>query len=274
MSISLKSIKGGQRMLAPKIVVYGVGGIGKTTFAASAPSPVFIFTEDGQGALDVQRFEFGESAIARSWKDILDSVGALYSEDHGYQTLVIDSIDFAEPMLWEHTCKLHNQKDIEAFGYGKGYTAATDQARQLLAGLDALRNARGMSIILIAHSEAKKFEDPESPAYDQYQLRLHRGFAGLVHDWSDALLFANYKTVVVGEDEGFKKERKRGVGRGARTLYTERRPAFWAKNRYSLPPEIPMSWESFQQNIGASMAPNMQPDALPDETENKENSNG
>jgi hypothetical protein len=250
MAISLSHIATGTRLLPPKIVLYGVGGIGKTTWAANAPKPVFLFTEDGQGKLDVARFEpRPKDPRLRSWNELLECVRSLHSDQHDYQTCVIDSLDFAEPLLWEHTSAKHKKSDIEAFGYQKGYRYAADEARELLQWLDALRGDRNMAIICICHSAAVKFESPDAESYHRYELRLHHHFSSLVRNWSDALLFANYKVVVVKDDEAFDKKRKRAVGVGERVIYTEERPAWWAKNRYGLLPEIPLSWQAFQDGI-------------------------
>lgn len=263
MSISLASIQRGPRLLPPKLCLYGVGGIGKTTFAAGAPKPIFIQTEDGQGVLDLARFPKIES-----WAELIEAVGVLYNDKHDFETVVLDSLDFAEPMLWKHTAAAHNEKDIESFGYGKGYVHAADQFRVLLDGLDALRNERGMAVILIGHSETKKFESPDSSTYDRYQLRLHSRLGHLVHDWSDALLFANYETAVITEKEAFNRERKRATGRGVRVMYTEERPAFWAKNRYALAPKIEMTWAAFVGGMG-QVEEETPPEALPDTTATK-----
>jgi len=262
MAISLSNITGGQSIRPPKITVYGVGGIGKTTFASMAPKPIFLPTEDGIGLLDVKRFEFEreggrKDAIIRSWQELLDCVSALCTGKHDYQTVVVDTLDFAEPLLWKHTAEKYSKPDIEDFGYGKGYVYAVDEARSLLAGLDMLRDQRGMSIILLAHSDTKKYDAPDHEPYDRYKLRLHDRLGNLVHDWSDALLFANWRSHIVKDVKGSgksKKETARGVGQGERVMYTEERPAWWAKNRYRLPLELPMNWEAFQGAVAASVA--------------------
>ena len=251
----LSTIASGERKLPPKIVIYGVGGIGKTTFAAAAPDPVFIFTEDGQGSLDVSRFEPGGSPTFRRWSDIIDAVSDLYTTEHPFKTLVIDSIDFAESLLWKHTAEKHGATDIEdktVLGYGKGYVYAAEELRILLEGLDALRADRGMAIILIAHSEIKRFESPDAESYDRYQIALQKRSAALVHDWADCLLFAQWKAHVVKDDEKGNTKRRRAVGRGERIVYTEERPAYWAKNRYSLPHELPLSWSAFIEAMGST----------------------
>lgn len=250
MAFDLSAIKRGPRLKAPKVVLYGVGGIGKTTWAAGAPNPIFLFTEEGQGALDVARFEPRPSdPVLQTWEELMAAVQLLYNEKHDYRTVVIDTLDFAEPLLWKYTAEKHGKNTIEDWGFGKGYVFAVDEARTLLAWLDALRNHKGMAIVILAHSETKRFESPDAESYDRYKLRLQDRFAALVHDWSDALLFANYKSDVVRDKEAFNQERRRAVGLGQRVVYCEERPAFWAKNRYGLPPEIDLNWSAFQRGI-------------------------
>lgn len=260
MAISLADVTAkGQRLKPPKVVLYGVGGIGKSTFAASAPNPYFIMTEEGQGALDIARYEIREGdPVVRSWQEILDCLTLLSNEDHDYKTVVIDTIDFAEPLMWKHTCEKHNKPDIESFGYAKGYTYTLDDLRVLLAGLDWLRNNKNMIIILLAHSDVKKFDLPDSTSFDRWRLRMHEKAAAIIHDWSDAVLFANYRAHVVKDDAGFGKERARAVGHGERVVFTEERPAWLAKNRYSLPSELILpkenSWMVFQNAIVAAQS--------------------
>ena len=250
MAVSLSNIVTGARIKAPKVVIYGVGGIGKTTWATGAPNPIFLCTEEGLGNLDVARFELRkDDPVLRTWEELLGCCASLYNDKHDYQTVVIDSIDLAEPLLWRFTAAKYGEANIESFGYGKGYGYAVDEARALLQWLDLLRNERNMAVVCICHSETKTFHCPNAESYDRYKLRLQDRLAAAVHDWSDALLFANYRAVVIKDDEGFKKTRKRGVGMGERVVYTEERPAYWAKNRYGLPPELELSWAAFQNAI-------------------------
>jgi len=228
----------------PRILLHGVAGIGKSTFAAAAPAPVFILTEDGLGTLDVDHFP-----LSHSYDEVMESLGALYSEDHEFKTVVIDSVDWFEPLVWAKACQMNNWRSIEDAGYGKGYVAALDLWRQYVEGLNALRDAKNMTVIQIAHTDIKRFESPEHEPYDRYVVKLHNKASALLQEHCDVVLFANYRISTVKSDAGFNKKVVRAVGGGDRIVYTSERPAFLAKNRYSLPESLPLDWDAFAESM-------------------------
>lgn len=240
MAFDLKAVARGVKQSPPRLAIYGPHGIGKTTFVAQAPSPLLLQTEDGEGLLDVPR-----TGILKTFTEVQEVLAALYMDDHQYQTLGIDTIDWLEPIVWAEACQRNGWKDIETPGYGKGYLAANDVWREFFAGLVALRDARNMSVILVAHAEVKTFNDPSADPYDRYQIKLQKGASALMQEWSDAVLFANFKTYTTKTDAGFNKKVTKGIGSGERVLHTEERPAYYAKNRYGLPPEITFSYADF-----------------------------
>lgn len=221
----------------PRILIYGPQKIGKSSFGALADRPVFIQTEDGLDAINVDAFP-----LSRSFKEVMDNLQSLATTEHDFKTVVIDSLDWMEPLVHEQVCKEHNVKNIEEVlkGYGKGYVQALNVFREYLDILNYLRDEKGMTVIQIAHSQIKKFENPETDVYDRFEIKLHKAASALVMEHSDIILFANYFVGVKKEEKSMSKEgRKRAVGTGERILYTEERPAFMAGNRYSLPAEIP-----------------------------------
>lgn len=222
----------------PRVIIYGPGGVGKTTWATQSPQPIVLPTEDGLGNLDVPALP-----LMTDWSQMHQALLALINEQHDYRTVVIDSLDHLEPLIWKHVCDMGGKTSIEDFGYGKGYTEAASVWRQFFALLTDLRT-RGIACVCVAHHEVKVFNDPSREPYDRYQIKMHRAASALAIEWADAVLFANYQVVV--DDTG---NRARGIGSGERTLYTEERPSHVAKNRYGLPYELPMAWAEFQNNL-------------------------
>lgn len=256
--MNLQSLVKGKRVQPARVVLYGVEGIGKTTFGANAPKPIFLGSEDGTSQLDVTRFPTPET-----WQEVLDAVRVLTVEGHDFHTLVLDTLDWAEPMLWAHICARDGQANIEAYGYGKGYAAALDEWRVFLNALERMRKAKPMHVVLVAHSWIKPFKNPEGEDFDRYELKLHPKAGGLIKEWSDAVLFCNYETFAVKD----KVKKVKGVDTGARLIYTQRRAAYDAKNRYELPDSMPLAWADFEAGMMAHRPAD--PQALKAELERK-----
>jgi len=218
-----------------RTLIYGVHGVGKSTFGAMAESPVFIQTEDGLSNLDAPRFP-----LSQSYTDVLAALGELYTEKHDFKTVVIDSLDWLERLIWAEVCRKRGVESVEDIGYGKAYVFALTQWREVLSGLDALRNERGMAVIFIAHAAIEKFANPETDTYDRYAPRLQKLASALIQEWADEVLFAGYRVHTKTTKEGFDRTRAVGIGAGERILRTTERPAHVAKNRLGLPDEMPL----------------------------------
>lgn len=235
--MTLATVRSGRRELPLRTLLYGAEGVGKTTFAACAPRPIFLAAEDGTAHLDVPRFPTPET-----WTDVLDAIRTLATEAHDYQTVVIDTLDAVEPLVWRHVCARDKQDSIESYGYGKGYVAALDEWRVLLAALERLRAIRTMNVVLIAHTWLRPFKNPEGPDFDRYEMKLHPKAGGQVKEWCDDVLFARFETYAAKDE---RTKRIRGVSTGARIVCTVRTAAYDAKNRHSLPETLPLSWEDY-----------------------------
>jgi len=241
MAFDLTSILKNTAMAAPRVMVYGVEGIGKSTFGAGAPNPIYILTEDGLGSLNVDHFP-----LATSFQDVMDAISTLYKDNHAFETVVIDSLDWLEAIIQREIEQKYDAKDL---AYGKGALIAAERWREILDGLNALRNDKGMIVILIAHTTIKRFDSPEVEPYDRYQPKLQERSNAVVREWADAVLFANYRTIVKKDDVGFNQTNNRGISTGERLLFTSERPAYMAKNRYNMPESIPLSWDAFAEAI-------------------------
>ena len=256
MSFDLNSvIHASETRKPPKIIIYSVHGLGKTTFSATFEKPIIARTEDGAAETDTVTFP----NLISTFEDIESVISALHG-DHGYKTLVIDTLDWLEPIVWAGLVKDQPMTEhgkaishIDDYGYGKGYVKALDLWRYIMAGFDSLRTEKGMTIILNAHAEIKRYDSPETDPYDRYSLKLHRLASALWQEWADMVLFCNYNVGIKKADTGFGNTKTRGEGTGKRNIYTEERPAFFAKNRYGLPPKIKIgddkTWSKFHEEF-------------------------
>ena len=235
MGICLSSIHTTTAILQPRVLIHGQEGVGKTTIAAKFPVPIFLQTEDGCPAgLSISTF-----GLIANFQDLRAAITALASEPHEYRTVVLDSIDATEPMIWKDVCATQSWASIEAPGYGKGYVVVDSWWLDLLKGLEYLRQ-HGMTIVLLAHSTIETINDPRAASYTSYQLRLHKRARGLVQDWADAIGFLAPDLHIQTEEAGFGRKRNRADGGSTRWLHFEARPSFVAKNRYGLPTKMPV----------------------------------
>lgn len=240
------NIKSGKVPRPQKIVIYGPEGIGKTTFAASFPDPVFIDTEGSTYHMDVRRVD-----KPSSWTELLTIVKQFAGSPGVCKTVVIDTADWAEQLCSGEICSKSQKQSIEDFGYGKGYTYLQEEFGRLLNALEDVVNA-GMNVVITAHAKMRKFEQPdEMGAYDRWEMKLTKQVAPMVKEWADMVLFANYKTYVVATDKNGQKHKAQG---GKRVLHTSHHPCWDAKNRHGLPEELPLEYAQIAHCIDGQTA--------------------
>ena len=241
------NISSGRIRKPQKVVIYGPEGIGKTTFAARFPDPVFIDTEGSTYHMDVKR-----TSKPQSWQELMDQVRQIAGSPGVCKTLVLDTADWAEMICAASVVSKYQKKSIEDFGYGKGYTYLQEEFGKLLNALTEVINV-GMNVVLTAHAKMRKFEQPdEMGAYDRWEMKLSKQVAPMVKEWADMVLFANYKTYVVAADDKGKKHKAQG---GKRVMYTAHHPCWDAKNRHDLPEELPLDYTAIAQCIPGDGSP-------------------
>lgn len=227
----------GKQNKAIKLVLYGPEGIGKSTFASMLPSPVFIDTEGSTSHMDVKR-----TSNPNSWTMLLQQVDYFMQNSTEFKTLVIDTADWAERLCINQVCAFKQVKGIEDMPYGKGWVYAADEFGRLLNMLSDVV-LHGMNVILTAHAQMRKFEQPdELGSYDRWELKLGKKTAPILKEWADLLLFANYKTFVINVDGQGAQKGKNKVQGGSRVMYTTHHPCWDAKNRFDLPAELPFEY--------------------------------
>lgn len=241
----LSQIYQGKQPAPRRCMIHGVQGVGKSTWAATSPNPIFVQTEDGLGEIDCAKFP-----LSRTFADVIAQLAELRSAAHEFKTVVLDSLDWLERLIWQEVCTAENVNNIEKIGFQKGYTFALNQWRKFLEALDDLRRDRGMAIVLIAHTKIEKFQTPEDSAFDRFSPRLHKVAAAVVMEWCDEVFFATYSTTT-------DPKKVRGV-EPERVMRTTEGPTHVAKNRLKMPPELPLEWaayEYFAEQAHAPVAP-------------------
>ena len=234
----MQTITTGRENRPPRLIIYGSEGVGKSTWGAKTPNPIFIQTEDGLAHITTSKFP-----LCTDLDEVIAQLEAVRDEEHSFQTLVVDSLDWLERLIWDRVCQEFGVRNIEKAdgGYGKGYSHALTHWRKVIALLSEIRDRRNMAIVLIAHSKVERFEDPENAAYDRYSPRLHKHASALLCEWADAVLFAT-RRIRVDKEAG--KAAPIGKDGGERIIRAVGSPACVAKNRYGMPEELPLSWDA------------------------------
>jgi hypothetical protein len=215
---------------APIILIYGNEGRGKTSLACKAPKPIALLLERGlPKGVTVDAVEG-----VNSFDGVMATIRDLYADPLGYQSLIIDTVDSLEMLLIDHVCKNNNWKSIECPAFGKGFVIADAEWQRFIGGITALRDKRGMTIIMTCHAEIVNVNDPRAPSYSSYQPKLHRRGRGLVMDACDAVLFISEDLRVVTDNN----DRVRASAGPQRHLFCEGTPSFAAKNRFAMPSKI------------------------------------
>ncbi len=240
-----------QSSLGPfRILCYGVEGVGKTRLGAAAPKPIFITPRGTFGDLKPKPKAWHPTGWANDWTEedgvmsagVLTLIRYLTTTDLPYQTLVIDELDTIESYAIAHVLKVAKAAGINEgpLSYGVGYDALRLEWLAFTAAIDELRRVKKMNVVLLAHADNKKFANPEGADYDRYHFRLSKKGADVLFSYSDVVLFANYRTLVQLASK--KATKGKGISDG-RVMYTTRNAAWDAKNRYSLPPSMALSWD-------------------------------
>lgn len=239
-----------------RFLIYGGEGTGKTTLAADAPDPIFLDIEDGSGELAVARYSFRDGPgghVPHTYEEVLGAIADLTNNPHAFRTLVIDTADSLEALMWAHIVKRDHAGEgtIEDFGYGKGYNIAVDEWRGLAHRLNRLRTARQMAIIILAHTQIRTFKNPDAADYDRYQLRVHDKAGGFLKEWADVTGFVMFESGAKAEKKG---ARAKGWTTNRRLLKLQRDASFDAKSRIPLPAEVELDIKNPWAPLAAAVA--------------------
>lgn len=242
-----------------KCCVYGVEGIGKSTFASQFPDPLFFDLDGGTSRLDVKRV-----TDIQSWPQLMQSIEEVWKNPGTCRTLVIDTADAAERLCIGYLCGKHGKKGIEDFSYGSGYAYLVEEFARFLLSLETCVT-QGVNVVILAHAILKTITLPEEMGqYDHWELKLStkttNKVAPLVKEWADMLFFANYETMLVEDD---KSKKKKAMG-GRRMMWTSHTTFADAKNRFELPDKLPFEYAQIAKCIPNGAAPEPVPEPEPE----------
>lgn len=249
----LRGVVRGKRR-PPRLTLYGPPGVGKSTFGADAPKPIFVTTEDGVDNLPVDQFD-----KAQTWTGLLDNIRQVAKEEHDYKTIVIDTFNGAVDLAAQYVCETRyggqwtaKKGDGGFLAWAQGWKATAEEMRPLLALLDDCR-ARGMIVLFLAHTGLQNVKHPVDGDYTKFAPDVDKFVWAKVSSWCDIVLRADYEYSIVRDKASSKG---RAVGTQTRKIFCTGSAAEDAKCRvgYELPDEFSLSWDEFHAHLGSGGA--------------------
>lgn len=238
-------IVSGKTKQPPRGIIYGGDGVGKSTFASQANSPVFLDIEGGLGNIENNRIDL----VDQPFSTVLEGLRYLYKQDHNYKTVVIDSLDWLERKILAAVCEEKKVDSVESLPYGKGWVFALTQWADVIKALDYLRKDKGMEIILIAHAKVRQVSDPTVSAFSRWDLQLNDKASAVLKQWADWVGFAGTETVVVSKPGEFGRTQVRATSSGERWIWLNEEPAYDAKNRFGITEKLPLTYSELAKHI-------------------------
>lgn len=232
-------------------MAYGPHKIGKSSFGADAPSPIFVTTEDGVDNIPVDQFPKAET-----WQEFIANVEQVARGEHEHKALVIDTLNGAVDLAARYICSEQfsgvwaPKKGTEAFlSYGNGWAATAEECRKLIVLFDACRN-RGMIVLLLAHTGLQNVKNPLEGDFQKYAPDIDKRVWSVFARWADVVGRADYEYTYLKSSNPNAKGRV--VSTSTRVLRFEGGAAedVGCRVGFSLPPILPLSWSEFDAAIG------------------------
>lgn len=225
-----------------RIVIYGTGGIGKTTAAAFLPSPFFLDVEASTKKIEVNYDK--QLRADPTWSMLRGKLAAIEANPpQGVRSIVIDTASVAEELAKEHvvatrtTDKGKAVDSIEGFGWGKGWQFIYDEFNGILGDLDRIA-AKGLNVCLIVHEVSSPVPNPYGEDFIRWEPLLYSGdkkgrgsIRERVKNWAEHVVYIGYDLAV---------EDGKAQGHGSRSFYTQELPTHIAKSRTK---QFSMSYE-------------------------------
>jgi hypothetical protein len=232
MSFATPTITRGRIVSPDRILITGMPGVGKTTWAAGAPSPLFLDLERGSHQHDIARM------VPTGWGEMLRAIDD-FPADQGFRTLVIDSLSEAEASMWREISEHKGALTVGDVEFGKGYLAAEAEWGKFFSALDRLQAKQGVEVIGIGHLVVRTATNPTGADFSRYDLAVYHKHAPLIYRWFETVGFADSEHVV-NRDEKISYT-------GKRVLRLARRSGFEAKSRYRGLDTLPLEYAAYAE---------------------------
>lgn len=240
-----------QRIKRPPIVLtYGEKKIGKTTFGAAFPKPVFLCGEDGAHAIADHRYP-GEGQIA-TWAENLNYTRAIAYGKHEHLTLVADTAGPLCSLCLDHTIKTSGAPTWEKMGWGKEEDLVREW-RVWLSLLEHCRNKRNMNVVILAHAIQAGVQDSQlGEKYYVWQGDMFRAVWNATSNWADIVLYAAKERLLLGA--GDDEVRTRAQVKDTHWLYSAQTSDHYGfeagvRGGYWLPPKFKLDYKVFADAI-------------------------
>lgn len=246
-------------MLPPRIVLYGPSKIGISTFCAQIPNAYFM---DVSGTIDHLSVQYTR---CRTYEDCQDLIKELTYGEHTHKTLVIDNLLGLENLIaneifsYEKENKAPAIEYFDEIPYGRGPGMVLWEFKSFLDSLDDLRVFGGVSVVIAAHEAIEEhnlsfcgpmsFSKPNMVTKTTKAQSITEEASSILTNWADCVLYVAQQNQIKGNFFGKKGSDTLNEHPQTRSIFTERRPAFEAGNRYGLPYEIPFEWKDLDEEI-------------------------
>lgn len=187
----------GKTEVAPKVMITGLSGAGKSYLAATLPDALFLDIEGGLSFLDVAKTPV--TTADELMADLLELFKATKQE---YKYIVIDSVDWLVNLFAAKTSGAGQGKTLEQLmesatltlnksqgGYGNGKQVLENYIRNTLVKFLNMLNRKGYGIILIAHADKKTLMDSDGTNIDRIAPKMDINSMNVFVEWVDNLFY-------------------------------------------------------------------------------------
>lgn len=227
-------------------VIYGLEGMGKTSLGLQFPGPVFcksMFESGYDTLLEVP--PNSDNTYVKSFQQLCKETSELRSMTKG--TLLLDSCTGLQRIIFDHATNMDYQGvPAKFYDYSKG--PRQESVRYFQGYLDMCDSLleKGINVIFLAHQVTTTIPNTMGADYLSHVIAMDGsdkgGLRNTLTAWASFIFFLNKNisiTQATEKDRGNVVEGKAN-NVDSRYIYTQTSPTHSAKNRWDMPPVIPM----------------------------------